>query len=103
MGKRFFIVAMVVTVLCLTIFQLSVFAKVSMEPNYVVLGPTGDFNQDGGVTAVDALHVLQVASGRLGQVATPQILSDCDMNQDGKITAVDSLIILQMVLLPHIA
>ncbi len=56
---------------------------------------TGDANNDGQATAVDARIVLQCVAG--AQTLNSSQSKHVDMNGDGKITAVDARIILQMV------
>ena len=55
----------------------------------------GDINGDVKVTTVDALMVLQAASGR--KVITENQILAADINKDGKVTAVDALKVLQYV------
>jgi hypothetical protein len=56
---------------------------------------TGDVNNDGNVTAVDARYVLQAVAGIKTLNSSQKKL--VDMNGDGKITAVDARFILQVV------
>ena len=56
---------------------------------------TGDANNDGQATAVDARIVLQCVAGTKTLNSSQSKL--VDMNGDGKITAVDARVILQMV------
>lgn len=55
----------------------------------------GDVNEDGKVSAQDALMVLQYAAGSRTLTAAQQKKADC--NKDGKVSAVDARKILQMV------
>lgn len=55
----------------------------------------GDVNEDGKVSAADALMVLQAAAGSRTLSAAQQKKADC--NKDGKVSAVDARKILQMV------
>jgi|GEM_PF-5581055 len=52
---------------------------------------SGDANNDGKITAVDALMVLKLANG----TPTPEQIAANDMNSDGNLTASDSLMILK--------
>ena len=53
----------------------------------------GDINGDVKVTTVDALMILQAASGR--KVITDNQILAADINKDGEVTAVDALKVLQ--------
>jgi hypothetical protein len=53
----------------------------------------GDLNNDGKITAVDALMALQAASGKITLTLTQKTAAD--VSKDGLVTAVDALKILQ--------
>lgn len=55
----------------------------------------GDVNEDGSVTAADALYVLQAAAGIKTLTAAQQ--KKADYNKDGKVSAIDARKILQVV------
>jgi hypothetical protein len=87
MKKRILKFLSVSIVLCFTVFQISTFA-ISLEPYQF-----GDMNGDGKITIIDALYVLQIASGR--KTVSPELMEKADVNKDGKVTALDALQYLQ--------
>ena len=56
----------------------------------------GDVNQDGSITAADALLAMRYAMGLID--LTPEQLELAEMNGDGTVTAADALIILRMAM-----
>ena len=58
-----------------------------------VATPCGDVSADGGVDSRDALLVLQLKAGLLGELANP---ASGDTNGDGRIDPIDALLILQV-------
>ncbi len=56
--------------------------------------PCGDANDDGAVSSLDALSILQFAAGLINSVPNP---SSADVNSDGSIDSLDALLILQLV------
>ncbi len=70
--------------------NISATCKVVVTGDYI----TGDVNNDGKVTAIDARNVLQYAAGT--KTLNSQQLKCADVNNDGKVTAFDARKILQM-------
>jgi hypothetical protein len=56
-------------------------------------GICGDLNDDGEVTAADAVIALEIATG--GRPCDVATLAAADIDRDGQVTALDALMILQ--------
>ena len=65
----------------------------SSTPTPTPTSTLGDVNNDGNITAVDALMALQAASGKIVLTANQKFAGD--ITNDGNVTAVDALMILQ--------
>lgn len=57
-------------------------------------GLPGDVNDDGAITSIDALLILQYGAGLLDTLAN---LDNADVNEDGVISSIDAALILQQV------
>ncbi len=61
-------------------------------------GLKGDLNEDGSVSAIDALMALRIAMGGSTNGVSEQGLLNGDMDDDGSISAVDALSILRIAM-----